>query len=310
MSDGKHPSMDTQSPSHEKVNFLLDPATNATALRARSEIFSGYQAGKLGSIVGMGGTGKSWFALQLALDVADPDGNLLNLGTAATGPVVYLGGEDSQDDINDRLYWLVQRIPPAIRLRLDKNLKICPLLGTFLNLGSYESMHESITTDLETIIRKIKGARLLIIDPLSQFHRLEENSNNQMAVLMGNLQCIAKETGAAVLFIHHASKAAARDGLGDFPTASRGASVLMNSVRWSANLAKMTEDEAKKHGIDQNNRNLYLSFRVTKQNHGAPQSERWYKRHEGGVLLPAVLTKTLAKKRGNDARQPREPALS
>jgi RecA-family ATPase len=158
-----------------------------------------------------------------------------------------------------------------------------------LDLGHRGPPDDPISPHIQAVIENSEGARLIIIDPLSRFHNLEENSNNQMSVLLGNLDHVSTRTGAAVLFVHHVNKLAVREGAGDSQAASRGASALAEHVKWSANLAKMTEDEAARHKIDPDRRGHYLSLRVTKQSYGEPRPPRWFEWHEDGVLLPADL---------------------
>lgn len=251
--------------------------------------FPGLPAGALGSLVGTGGAGKSWLALEIALAVASPAADLIGLGAAKSGPVVYYGAEDSREDVGNRLYYLAERLKPEVRIEAERNLQISPMPGEIFDLGYRGGPERPVSMDLVEMIHNSKGARLIILDPLIEFHQLEENSNNQMAGLLRNLKIMAKWTGAAVLFVHHANKAATRDGVGDSQAASRGASALVNSVRWSANLARMTEAEAAAKGLSESERGLYLCLSVTKQNHGETPPPRWLKRHAGGVLLPVTL---------------------
>lgn len=158
------------------------------------------------------------------------------------------------------------------------------------------------------IIGRGEGARLIVIDPLSQYHSLDENSNSEMAALVGTLNHVADQTGAAVLFLHHVSKGAARSGINS-QLASRGASVLVDNVRWSANLSRMTEAEAAKRGV-KGDIGSYVCLSVAKQNYGEPPPPRWYKRHEGGVLLPADLSATKTSRRTHGVVKQRQAVPS
>lgn len=51
----------------------------------------------------------------------------------------------------------------------------------------------------------------------------------------------------------------------------------------------MTQVEAEKWGVDAGQRGAFVRFGVSKANYGAPFRECWFRRHEGGVLKPAVL---------------------
>jgi regulatory protein RepA len=68
-------------------------------------ILPGMLAQSVGSIVSPGGLGKSYFALELAIQIAGgPD--LLGLGKLKNGKVLYLPAEDPLEAISHRLYAL------------------------------------------------------------------------------------------------------------------------------------------------------------------------------------------------------------
>jgi hypothetical protein len=131
---------------------------------------------------------------------------------------------------------------------------------------------------------------------LSRIHTLDENSN-AMARLVAMLEEIATITKASVLYLHHVSKGSARDGQADQQQAVRGASALVDNPRWCGFVAKMTEKEALNHTdrvydrqpIGENRRKFFVRFGVSKQNYAEIDDDRWYQRHDGGVLLPVEL---------------------
>jgi hypothetical protein len=145
---------------------------------------------------------------------------------------------------------------------IKRNLKMLSVMGCLVNV-----MEDG---QRDWIVRKCEGSRLIVFDTLSRIHQLDENSNGDMSRLMGMLEHIAKRTGASVLYLHHA--------------------------RWCGFMAKMGEDEAAKLHAGNGSpigedRHLYVRFGVSKQNHGEPIGERWYKRNHGGILTPAKLEK-------------------
>ena len=78
-------------------------------------------------------------------------------------------------------------------------------------------------------------------------------------------------------------------GAGDQQQASRGSSVLVDNIRWQSYLSSMTSAEAEEWGVDDDQRRFFVRFGVSKANYGAPFADRWFRRHDGGVLKPAVL---------------------
>lgn len=131
--------------------------------------------------------------------------------------------------------------------------------------------------------------RLMVLDTLRRFHIEEENASGPMAQVIGRMEAIAADTGCSIVFLHHASKGAAMMGAGDQQQASRGSSVLVDNIRWQSYLSSMTSAEAEEWGVDDDQRRFFVRFGVSKANYGAPFADRWFRRHDGGVLKPAVL---------------------
>lgn len=243
-------------------------------------VLPGMVAGSVGAVVSPGGAGKSMLALQIAATLTGgPD--LLEFGALPRGPVVYLPAEDPPPSIEHRLYHLGQRVAPHERERVAQGMHIEPLVGRQPNIINPR------WTDY--LLRVCEGSRLLILDTLRRFHLSEENDSGAMSEVIGRLEHIAQETGCSVIFLHHSSKAAALGGQGDQQQASRGSSVLVDNIRWQSYLAGMTAAEAEKRGVDEEMRGHFVRFGVSKVNYGPPIAEKWLRRTDGGVLVPAVL---------------------
>jgi RecA-family ATPase len=204
------------------------------------------------------------------------------------GHVLYFNAEDPPDELEDRLKTIGERLPPEHRAKTDEYLRVVSGYGHMLNLGS-EGPDGTLNDDILRLATAYKGYRLIVLDTLSRFHALDENKNDQMAGLISKLEFVANQTGAAVIFMHHTSKGASREGQESSQTASRGASVLTYNLRYSAFLQGMAENEAEKYGITHEKRKHYLRFGVAKQNYGSPQADRWYERKEGGMLTSIKL---------------------
>ena len=108
---------------------------------------------------------------------------------------------------------------------------------------------------------------------------------------IGRMEAIAADTGCSIVFLHHASKGATMMGAGDQQQASRGSSVLVDNIRWQSYLSGMTAAEAEEWGVDDSQQPYFVRYGVSKANYGAPFKDRWFRRHDGGVLKPAVLEK-------------------
>lgn len=239
-------------------------------------------AGTVGALVSPGGAGKSMLILQLALQISGgPD--LLGVGELPTGPVIYLPAEDPTAAIHCRLHDLGVHLTAEQQRVVAEGLLIEPLIGKCPNIMA--------SNWFDYLKRVAEGRRLMILDTLRRFHIEEENASGPMAQIIGRMESIAADTGCSIVFLHHASKGAAMMGGGDQQQASRGSSVLVDNIRWQSYLSGMTQTEAEKWGVDNDQRRYFVRFGVSKANYGTPFNECWFRRHEGGVLMPAVLEK-------------------
>ena len=255
-------------------------------------VLPGLLAGTVGGIVSPGGAGKSMLALELAILVATGrDLSGFSGGVQRhTGKVVFLAAEDPADALRHRLHALGQHMSQELREQFAESFEIEPLAGMQANIDRPDW--------LQFVEAMATGKRLIFLDTLRRFHELDENDSGQMAHLIGILEGVAARTGCAVVFLHHASKAAAMGGMGDMQQASRGSSVLVDNIRWQGYMAGCSRDEAKRLDIDEEMRGYFVRGGVSKQNYGPPVADVWMRRAEGGVLLPAELaTSSLTKKK-------------
>ena len=266
-------------------------------------VLPGLLRGTVGALVAPGASGKSFLALEIAASIAAiPCNNELfdgfGINPKSRGGVLYLALEDPAVVLQRRLHSMGAHIPTIHRTALALNLSIEPMLGAGLDL--MDDQH------IAWITQQATGRQLVVIDTLSRAHQLDENSNGDMALLLRRLEAVGAQSGAAVLFIHHISKGASRDAQGADQFAARGASVLIENARYAAYLSRMTEREAEKWSeridgapLHSDRVSIFVKWGVSKQNYDVTPNERWFKRSDGGVLLPAGLT---------PARAPAKPA--
>lgn len=237
-------------------------------------VLPGFKRGTVGALVSPGGVGKSYWALAVAVSVAS--GIALGPLAVTQGKVVYLAAEDDIDILHSRLRAIV---PEGADLA---GFDIRSTLGMAINI-----MNNQVQLDLASAA---KGARLLVLDTLSRFHSLDENSTRDMTSLMIVLEAIAAKSGAALLYLHHSSKLAASQGQSHAQQAARGSSVLVDNARWAAFLAVMTEAEARTYGVSAASRELYVRWNLSKQNYGGARADQWYLRGPHGAMQPIALT--------------------
>jgi RecA-family ATPase len=262
-------------------------------------IWPGFLAGTVGALYAPGATGKSFWALEAAMSIACHvcGGDLVRLNPGKTGQVIYLAGEDPNPALVKRVHSIGDLMPPEAHKAIAENLTLVSIMGKRLDV-----MNDKHLTEL---IKQYAGSRLIVADTLSRIHQLDENNNGDMARLVSALEYLSVETGAAVLFLHHASKSSARDGQLDQQQAARGASALIDNARWAGFVAKMSEEESGRmscfmiSGQQQpigERRKFYLRFGISKQNYSEPFDDKWLERSDGGVLIPARLEQNDNKK--------------
>lgn len=241
-------------------------------------VLPGFKRGTVGGLVSPGGLGKSYWALSVAMSMACEALDLTGLAPKK-GRVVILSAEDGEDVLTQRLQAMHPQLPEAADLS-QFDLRSCVGRDIDIMSGDWFSSISSVAKD----------ARLVILDTLSRFHTLDENSTSDMKKLVARLERLAVESGASVLYLHHTSKSAAMSGMATMQQAARGASVLVDNARWVSFLAGMTEAEARHFGVPANALAQYVRWNISKQNYGAALEDRWYRRGSGGILLPVHLT--------------------
>jgi len=256
----------------------------------RDYVLPGLLAGTVGCLYAQGGVGKSFFAVESALEiVAGEHANILQLSINRTGRVVYLSLEDPEAITAERLHSMGEHLSSTAREFINHGLDILPLSGLGFDIFDPEWFAE--VQDYCT------GARLVIIDTLSRVASLDYNDPAQARQIMRRLEVLAKQTGAAILFLHHISKASVRAGQGSDQTAAQGASALIDDARWAASLSVMSTDEAKGFSMSDKNRvpinderrKMFLKLCMSKINYSAVEADMWFARGHGGVLKPANL---------------------
>lgn len=277
-------------------------------------VLPGLTPGSVGTIVGAGGVGKTTLLMQVAtaLSIDAPAAGGVFAPTGEPRRVVLLAAEESTDILTIRLHaintWLKKEDigQPSLletdvherRIELmEKNLHLVAAAGTSVQL-----LKDGEPTEFfESLCEFCRDARLIIIDPLRRLHDGDENSSAAMTQIVQLLECLAKRTRAAVIAVHHVSKAAMLSGVADSAAAARGSSALTDAVRWQLNLSGMSEGESQKFGVTGQHKS-FLRLEFAKANYVAPQPTIWLRRLEGGVLTRVVLAGDSATEK-NSARR-------
>lgn len=258
-------------------------------------------------IYARGGSSKSTLALMLSAAVISGRCDILGEAPHEQTTVWYSTNEDDLNETRLRLgaifkYHRISRSDPSL-MPLAVNAADGPLLR-FGRVDPQSGQPSGLNAKrIDQLVHHLVSNKigLWIVDPLVEFHDLNENSNEHMRIVIGTMRTIAKRARCAILVIHHTKKGGdEEDGSADD---SRGASAIINGARVAAVMGPMGPKTAEKNKISDAARHSFVRFKITKQNlapsTGAPV---WFRResvvHEfpNGqrqsfpVLLPAALS--------------------
>ena len=227
-----------------------------------------YIRGKVTLTIAPPGVGKSTLTMQEALSVAAGI-DFAGRETMVKGKAWIYNNEDDTEE-------LLRRIVAA-----------CKSLGiefddikdrVFINSGEVtplvvarEQDHETVITEhVEQCMDVIKRENidLFVVDPFVETHTVNENANDAMNRVARAYRQIAQDCDCAVSLVHHSRKAQTGDSdahIGNADT-SRGAGSVVGVSRVAQTLYPMTKNDAKKYGIKDNERNLFIRLDDAKAN--------------------------------------------
>ena len=144
--------------------------------------------------------GKSYFALELAVAVASGTAAAGRFAVPTPGPVL-LCAEDPPAVVVRRL--------AALAAARERTLASLPL-EVIVEAGV------QLPHGLDRLAATVAALKphLLLLDPLIRFHRADENSSTEMAVILDGVRTLARTTGCAILLVHHTRKAPAGGSAG------------------------------------------------------------------------------------------------
>lgn len=191
--------------------------------------------------VAPGGVGKSMFTMLEAMAVATGR-NLTGVEPTKRGPVLIYNTEDPQDEIERRILAICQHYDINPR-KLD-NLYYASGAESPLRFVVGQNGKAIVTKDKDMLVDLVNdhNIQLVVIDPFVRSHSVNENSNNEIDMVVQQLSSLAISTQCAVSVVHHTRKLASSDNGEDMDVA-RGASSLVSAARIVHTIAPLTEDE-------------------------------------------------------------------
>lgn len=241
--------------------------------------------GAVNIIAGKGGAGKSLLALQYAVMVANGS-RWAHWQARKRGRVLLLNAEDDQMEIQRRLHGISQvQDRPEPGWLFTANLRNLVLLAQTDGKPTETPLYDALLRKA----REVEAA-LIVIDPLVETHAgLDENSNGDMMRVMEALRALARDTGAAVLAVHHGRKNMAA---GEQDSA-RGGSALVNAARCVVTLVPLEQSQANLLPKDEQ-KDFWRYQHVTsaKQNYAPREGDKWLRtesiEHANGESYPAM----------------------
>lgn len=140
-------------------------------------------------IVGEPNVGKSWISLSLAVAMADKHNMWVGHEVNNHGKVLYIDEENPHDVVYHRL--------KQLGIQSFDNLRYLHRQGIRLDRNFDKLLDEAITYQ----------PTMIVLDSLTRFHTKDENNAGEMAALFNDsINVLCRETGAAVLILHHTNK--------------------------------------------------------------------------------------------------------
>ena len=253
----------------------------------------------VGILAGGGGAGKSMLMLQLAIAITTGR-PFLGVEIGEPGSVLILAAEDDREELHRRLFAIIDRMRQDAELDGDHEKRICERLFIKSRVGDDNHMTAInqgtiIRTDfgerVAETVEAIPELKLVVLDPVSRF-RGEENSNDHATYFVEAVEALRKRLGTTVLLVHHVSKDGLRAGADKLGAESlRGASALLDGVRWVAAIATLRRDDAGAYGVNRDDAGNYVRLDVVKSNYAPPWAGMWLHREAGGVLVKSSLSR-------------------
>ncbi|MBT5524962.1 MAG: AAA family ATPase [Rhodospirillaceae bacterium] len=224
--------------------------------------------GFVSGTVAPGGTGKSSLIMVEALAMAA--GKAL-LGDEVYCPlrVLYWCGEDPIDELAKRFTAAMEYYGLA-KADLGERLFILSGREFPLTLAKRDQQEAEIRqTDVDRLANVVRDCEIdvLILDPFISVHRINENSNEDINLVLEVLRDIADAQRIGIELVHHSTKAARQPG-GKVMGAeqARGASAFVDAARSVRVLSHPTKTEVEEAGLAKGAEDGIVKVRSVKGN--------------------------------------------
>jgi len=237
--------------------------------------------GAVGFVAAVGGTGKSYLLLELAMRSVFGLSSFDAFHPVKPLKVFVVMVEDPEVITLGRIYDIASTLPGSmedVETALDERFRLrCVPIGTLaaFNRGnpSATKAHQELKLQIEAF-----NPDLIILDPKSQLYGLDENNNDHNTFWVNLLKDLIDKI-RALLFAHHMPKmGSAFDVAG-----ARGGSALADASRLVIGIEHLSEKLVTDFGIDDPTQ--YAHMRFTKCSYAPlPNGDVFLKRTETGRL--------------------------
>lgn len=229
----------------------------------------------VGLISGPGGTGKSYFTMQLGMAVATAYTKFIRNDFVVRDPggVLYVNLEDDADEQHRRFSSICNYYKDKIgsaryggfRKRLEKNFHWLPVTGK-LKVSLFPDEQSQCKDALIEGAREIQNLKLIILDPASRLSDGDFNKSEDVTRFIQTLEEVATATGAMILLVTHTNKSSTKEAnLG--VTAVLGSQAFTNSARWVLTMMPINCGEASKFKIDRKEMSRFVKYSIPKANY-------------------------------------------
>ena len=237
-------------------------------------------AGNTHILAAPGGTGKSLFTLQLAITLAS--GKAWGKWEPSRPcKVMIINAEDDVPEQHRRLAaarTVMGMDTKALRGRILMADSPTSISVAEMDAGKRIPRASALVEQLVAMIRH-HSIDVLIVDPFTETFEGDENSNDEVKWAMKVWRDdIARATGAAVYLVHHVTKDSNDGSKAGSASAVRGASALVNSVRFAATMFGMNEGQAAALGVPPEERFKYVRYDDAKSNHSLISGTTWFEK--------------------------------
>jgi RecA-family ATPase len=179
---------------------------------------------------GLGGSGKSWFALDIAYSIGLGQPFLGIFPVKQSGTVLYLTAEEVPQMFYQRLKTIRKHYPRNENFHwisfLHKDIQLKPYLcmkqrGTLVETETREVL-DFLLAELQPV--------LVVLDSLINFYGLDENSSEDAMFFYDTIKTLAKTYGTSFLLLHHQNKEGMKTQADD-TISFRGSGVLREQAR-------------------------------------------------------------------------------